>query len=122
MFAGIPVPKEIVFEEDVRVKKLCFDCVTELTHSLGEIGKKMEPYSPSSTIAEKKTLKKEVDQAIVLFNTPDVKPEKAIKRLIHLGAIQDNPDSIARFMHRFMEGLSSVKIGEMVGGHADICK
>jgi hypothetical protein len=111
VYVGVPIPKDIIFEDDPRVKKLCFEILTEMIVSLGELGKKMDPFNATSHIADKKVLKKEVDQAIVLFNTPDVKPEKAVKRLIQLGAVQEGPDGIARFMHRFMDSLSSVKIG-----------
>jgi len=122
VFVGVAVPKEIMFEEDARVLKLCFDVLTEMVVSLGELGKKMEPFSAASNIAERKALKKEIDQTIALFNAPDVKPEKLMRRLIQLGAVQDSPEGIAKFMHRFLDSLNSMRVGEMIGGHSDLCK
>lgn len=50
VFVGVAVPKDIVFEEDMRVKKLCFETLTEMIGSLGELGKKMDSFRSAGLI------------------------------------------------------------------------
>ncbi len=54
---------------------------------------------------------------ITVFNSKDEKPEKILKRLAGFGALEFEPDAIAKFMHKNIDVLSSVKIGEMIGSH-----
>lgn len=74
LYGGLPVPEGIVHEEDQRVRKLCYDIMTDMISSLAETNKKMDPFNPAGKLAERKAAKKTIDLGIIEFNNKDIKP------------------------------------------------
>lgn len=62
--------------------------MTDMIGSLVEINKKMDPFNPAGKLAEKKAAKRVIDEAFNEFNDKETKPEKTIKKLAGLGALE----------------------------------